>query len=390
MSGHEYCRPKLLTLENTQGRRLTVVLRGYIPGDEEGMIACIRDEYSATYFKRDFYNPDYLKKEAQSGHITFFVAQTRAGEIAGMMILKEFMPIESMCEIASLIFRRKYRGYGLSMPFFEFGMEVLLSRQYSAAYCLPVVYHDVTQRLLYRLGLRATGFVLNVFDMENIIHSYKNGRNVKHSQGIQICAAGRRDAGEVYLPAEHQNFCREIYKELGVKFHVAEDVSLNKNDMPYISEITFEQNRLQSSLQINICSVGTDLPKRMHALHKSFPMTGKQTSNVFLNISDKNAVWAYRRLTELGYFFTGLKPLCSEREYMVMHNSGEVEIYFEDYILSSEFKEISIYIKKGRSKTVKENNKEKNNITDAGHADNGHAADRGSKYYKPLPYEDDY
>lgn len=66
---------KTLCLKNKEGRKLTLILRMYKPGDEDGMIACIQDEYEDTYFKRDFYHPAYLRAEAKNGHITFLVAQ---------------------------------------------------------------------------------------------------------------------------------------------------------------------------------------------------------------------------------------------------------------------------------------------------------------------------
>jgi len=338
------CSPKVLCLKNREGENLSVTLRVYRPGDEKGMIACIRDEYGDTYFKTDFYHPAYLRAEAESGHITFLVAETEKDDIAGMLILKEFAPQESMCEIASQIFRKKYRGYGLAMPFFEYGMEILLGRDYSAAYCLPVVFHDTTQRLLYRLGLRATGFILNVFDMEHIIHSYQNGRNTKHSQGIQIRAARKRDAGIVYIPADHREFCSRIYESLGVTCQLEEGDS--GAELSLLSVLSCRQDELQSSLEIRIQRVGFDLSERMKILQRKFPLKGKQTVNVFLNISDRNAVQAYYILTEMGYFLTGLKPLCCDEEYMVLHNPGEVEIYFEDYVLSKEFAEVAGYIEK--------------------------------------------
>ncbi len=335
------CRPKTMHLVNGQGRGLTVILREYRPGEEEGMIACIRDEYGDSYFKRNFYDPAYIREEAKSNHITFLVAQTKAGEIAGMLILKEFYPEENMCEIASQIFRKKYRGYGLAQPFFAYAMKILLGRNYYAAYCLPVLFHDTTQRLLYRQKLRATGFVLNVFDMTRITHSYKRDRNRKHSQGIQIRAVQKRNAGKVYLPAELQEFGRSIYETLGVTYSLA---VMEEGKLPENSKLFYRQDNLQSSLEVDIYRIGADLPERLATLHEKFPMRGMQTANVFLSISDENAVWAYKKLTEMGYFFTGLKPLCSKRELMVLHQPGEVAIFFEDYVLSEEFEKLAEYI----------------------------------------------
>ncbi len=351
-------REQLLTLKNREGRILHVRLRQYRHGDEPGMIACIRDEYGSTYFKRNFYLPEQIKKESDCGHITFLVAETvpfyntriqakeaSFGEIAGMMILKEFTPKESMCEIASQIFKKEYRGYGLAMPFFEYGMEILTSRRYSAAYCLPVLFHDTTQRLLYRLGLRATGLILNVFHMGRITHSYHRDRNKKHSQGIQIRALGKKDAGMLYLPPEHTEFCRGIYDSLGVAYRVADEKSRKQGKLPAVSEVEWKQDTFQCSLEIRICKAGKDLPERITELHSRYPLTGLQTANIFLNINDRNALWAYRSLTEAGYFFTGLKPLCSDKEYMVLHNAGRVEMWLEDYVVTEEFKQLVNYIK---------------------------------------------
>lgn len=343
-----------LLLHDKDGKVLSVRLRRYQRGDEEELISCIREEYGDTYFKRDFYQPAYFQKKAADGHMTILVAQTCEGEIAGMMILKQFYPQESMCEIASQIFKKKYRGYGLAELFFTYGIKLLKSRGYSAAYCLPVVFHDITQRLLYRCGLRATGFQLNVFDMEHITHSYLRDRNEKHSQGIQIMALGKQDAGTLYLPEEHRKFCQNIYERLGVAWHMADTVkeenAYRKQGYPTHSVISGCNDHLQHSLSICIDKAGEDLQARINAIHASYPLRGKQTANILLNCSEAGAVKAYETVKKLGYFFTGLKPLCSEREYMVLHHPGEVKMYFEDYVLSEEFAELLAYVKCGMQK----------------------------------------
>lgn len=341
---------KILNLCNEQGDFLPVVLRKYRPGDEEDMIACIRDEYGESYFKKDLYSGEYIKEKSEEGSMVFLVAKTISGEIAGMMMLKQFYPEENMCELASQIIKKKYRGYGLAMPFAEYGMEILLTGPYYAAYSLPVAFHDITQRLVYRLGLRATGFILNVFDMEKISHSYENGRNSKHSQGIQIRAVRKENAGTVYVPREHQAFCRAVYGRLGVRYKLAKEKKEDKGQqlekMPDESLITYKNDGTQSSLEVCIYCVGKDLEKKLIEIYEKYPLTGKQTANVFLNCNDRYSVYAYKLLEDRGWFFTGLKPLCSDREFLVMHHKGDVEIYFEDYVVSREFKPILAYVKK--------------------------------------------
>lgn len=329
-----------LLLKNRKGESLIVTLRLCRPGDEEGIIACIRDEYGDTYFKRSFYSPAYLAQEIHKGTMTFLAAETEEEGIIGILLLKDFHPEESMCEIASQIFRKEYRGYGLAEPFFSFGMDILKTHSYSAAFSLPVLFHDVTQRLLFRRGLRAAGFFLNVFHLPRITHSYENGRNVKHSQGVQIMAMGKQNAGELYLPEEHREFCSHIYRTLGVTYQFGGMKPQPRKQ----SNITWLENEEQLSLEIRIHEVGRDLRRSMALLESCFPAAGCQTINVCLNINDPDAQSAYLVLKEMGYFFTGLKPLCSDREYMILHKAGEAEISFEDYVLTGEFRELADYI----------------------------------------------
>lgn len=345
-----------LQLSDRRGRRLSVQLREYETGEEKELIACIVDEYGDTYFRKSLYLPENLRRETRSGRAVFLVAEVlsgeeaASGELAGMLILKQSCPEAGICEMASLIFRKKYRGYGLAMPFLEYGINIIKSRGYVAAYGLAALFHNTTQRLLCRLGLRATGFVLNILDMGRITYSYKKDRNQKHPGGIQVLALGKRDAGVLYLPREHREFCQRIYDSLEVKCRIcsnadSEGPAEGLGEGAGASEIHCIQDKGQSSLEIRIRRVGADLRDRLAEIREGCPLTGLQTANVFLNIHDRFAVWAYRRLEEMGYFFTGLQPLCGESEYMVLHNPGNVKIYPEEYVVTGEFSLILAYVK---------------------------------------------
>jgi len=323
---------------------LTVTLRAYEPGDEEGMIACIRDEYGDTYFKRGFYDAAHLRKEAEKGKYTFLTAQTRAGEIAGMLVLEEMEG--ALCEVKSLFIRKKYRGYGLAGPFLEYGAAMVRDKSYAAACCHSVLFHSITQKLLHRQGFCATGFLLNVFDAARMAHSYHNGRNRKFSLGLQLLPIRKRNAGTLYVPQEHKAFVERIYKSLSMVFRTVHKGRNRQRDMPSVSELSVQPDGEQNSLEIRILHTGADLPERMRKIHAAYPLTGKWTANVMLNINEIFAVWAYGKLTELHYFFAGLRPMGDAGEYMVLHNPGEVTCFLEDYVVSPEFAEVLKYVRK--------------------------------------------
>ncbi|MDE5932267.1 MAG: hypothetical protein K2H40_07280 [Lachnospiraceae bacterium] len=347
MNGQKKQYTGIRQFEDQEGSgTLTVTLRPYEPGDEDGMTACVRDEYGSTYFKKGFYDAAYLRKEAGNKKYTFLTAQTKAGEVAGMLVLEELGEEEALCEVESLFIRKKYRGYSLAGPFLHYGVEIVLGRNYAAACCHPALFHPITQKLLYRQGFRATGLLLNVFDAACMVHSYSNGRNSKFSLGLQLLPMKKKNAGTIYIPSEHRAFVERVYQGLSMTFQMVQRSGSKTADMPQRGEISLQVDSLQSSLEICIRHAGADLLERMAEIHALYPLTGKWTANVLLNINESHAVRAYKKLTGLHYFFSGLRPMGNAGEYMVLHNPGEVQCFFEDYAVSPEFAEILKYIGK--------------------------------------------
>lgn len=341
------------------GERLEISFRTLADRDAEGVIECIRDEYGETYFKRDFYNPEFIREEHREGIITFLVAVTDMDDVAGVMILKKFFPYECMIEIATQIFKKKYRGYGLAEHMFDYGMTLLREMPCSAVYSLPVTFHAISQRLLRMRGLIGCGFIFSVFDMEKIQQSYGKPRNIKHSQGIQILAKDKTNAGTLYIPSEQKGFTGWLYKKLGVTFRLAdvpEDRAWNAGDCTGICGNRSESNPhaacqvmktidwVQSSAAITIYRTGGGLKDYVDTILEEYGGLVNFTINAFLNVNDPGAVDAYFLLKEKGFFFAGFKPLCSENEFMVMHNPLGVSINFVDYVLTEEFRDLSQYV----------------------------------------------
>lgn len=338
---------KMQLYHRETGERLEVTFRTLEERDAEGVVECIRDEYGDTYFKRDFYNPEFIRKEHREGIITFLVAVTDMADVAGVMILKEFFPYEFMIEIATQIFKKKYRGYGMAEHMFDYGMTILQEMPCSAVYSLPVTFHAISQRLLRMRGLIGCGFIFSVFDMGKIQQSYGKRKNLKHSQGIQILAKDKTNGGTLYIPSEQKGFTGWLYKKLGVTCHLAdvpEDREWNTGDRHAPCQVMKTIDWIQSSAAITIYRTGSGLKEYVEMILEEYGKLPHFTLNVFLNVNDPGAVAAYYLLKDYGFFFAGFKPLCSENEFMVMHNPLAVPINFDDYILTEEFRDLSQYV----------------------------------------------
>lgn len=328
---------------------LSIWLREYRIGDEQGIIDCIRDEYGDSYVKAQWYSKTAIMENAVKGRDIFIVAQLPNGEIAATTALAKAQGQNAaVYEIAAQVVKKKYRGHGIAQRIFEYSLKLLEDKNVSAVYSQPVLFHDITQRFLCSLGFNATGILPNMYDLKVLHHSYDNGRNTKMPLGIQVRAKGRQNIGRLYLPKRHRDFIVRRYEELCVEYQVADSSASNCEKMP-VSSISYQHNRTHHYLEISIHAIGLDWERQLKWLLSTYPLKGKNTANVFLNINDANVVSVYHWLAGRGFFFTGVMPLCCANEYMIMHHMGETPFYLEDLKLNREFENIAKYIEKEKS-----------------------------------------
>ena len=337
---------KRLTLKNRKEEALCIVLREYRCGDEAGMIDCIRDEYGSTYAKTEWYSKAAIMENAAKGRAVFIIAQTPKGEIVGTTaFVKTDGKTRTVYEIAAQVVKKTYRGYKIALNIFQYGLELLQNRDYAAVYSQPVLFHDITQNLLGGLGFKAVGIMPGMFDLQVLHHSYDNGRNTKMPLGIQVRAKERQNAGRFYLPKQHKDFCMEQYEKLGVECEAVGSLTDDREKMPARSSFFYQYDRIHKYLEISMIAIGTDWERQLKLLLQAYPLKGKNTANLFLNIKDQYAASVYNRLTDKGFFFTGIKPLCGDSEYMILHHKGETSFYLKDLKLNREFIKIADYIR---------------------------------------------
>jgi hypothetical protein len=64
-----------------------------------------------------------------------------------------------------------------------------------------------------------------------------------------------------------------------------------------------------------------------------------------LNLRDENAIGAYEFLAEKGFFFTGIQPLSSSGEFMLMHNPLKYKFNMDDVVYVESQSRFAEYIK---------------------------------------------
>ncbi|MBP3780037.1 MAG: GNAT family N-acetyltransferase [Selenomonas sp.] len=305
------------------GRQLQVGYREFRPADVTGLIACIKDEYSSTYLKPEFYEPDFILNGVAKGEFHFLVAEAE-GKIAAALGLKLNMPHETTCEWITGVVLREYRRFGIMNTLFQMALDKMAAMPgISAGYGFSVTYHDISQRAMGHLGFVPCGFMPSVLAIQNISHSFVRDKNTKHHHIIIVKCQEKDNAGTIYVPAEHTNIARQVYDSLGVK------VNTESSFVPLSGEshCLVENDAGQASCSIWVEESGADLAARISGIEENY-QDPQQTFNIMLNVSDERAVAAYHELRRLGYFFTGFRPISGKNEFMLLHNPGRIQIDF--------------------------------------------------------------
>ena len=358
-----YKNKQIIELTNQQGKSHTFLLRKFEPGDEKGIIQCIKDEYGATYFKRDFYDEEWLSNNAIGDKYLFFVAETD-NEIVGMTVLTLFTDSEIYIEPASQIIRKAYRRYRLADKFVDYIFSVAEELKPNCLLVHAVTFHKITQSLCEARGMIPTGFRLGTFLTKSIFNSYEIRDCEKYSEGILVKAVNKKDAGIIYLPTEVSAFGKKIYDRLGVCYEIRNSGKADDCIISDKTQLVINYDDLQKNVLVTIRKIGNDLADKIKELIDSFEKAEPWTMQVTLSISTPYIFFAYAELKKLGLFFSGLKPLCSDIEQMYMQWTGDVKLNMDQYILTSSFDEIrkdieSFYL--GRTRGVN-NDKDKKQI----------------------------
>ncbi len=325
---------------NKEGNSILVRFREFQPKDAESIVNLIRDEYGDKYHTPELYDKDIIIQRYREGKIIFHVAELTTGEIVACLNMKRSLPQEKCYGMGTGIVLKAYRKYHIFEPLIKYVMDQIRKLQgASAIHALLVMYHDITQHSIDRLGLKPCGFIFSMVLADKFTHSFKKDDNPKYHFILTACKVSKNDVGTLYLPAEHENISSKIYDSFEVKF----EIKTIGADLTGKSVIEVENNPVHQNCSIYIDNVGADLLERIKEIESQHQQPF-QTFNAFLNINDKKAIAAYETLKSLGYFFAGFKPLAGEHELMIMHNPSRVPIHFDTLLAIEHFAFLKNYI----------------------------------------------
>lgn len=307
------------------------VFRKFNDSDAENIISAVRDTYGEEYTPKFMYDQNYLCKASSSGEIIFTVAETESGEFIGIIGLKLSKRILGAIEVIALVVKKKFRELHIGFKLFEYCMSVADSLKLPSIYGTAVMINDFSQRIVAKLGFKATGFWLNRKCFSDKLKSGNRYKNDKISMLVVVRNFGVEDVGDIFLPKRYQDRAYDCYSQFGITFKVCEE-----RIEPTVDETIFSESGEEDFYNKNIFiyDAGKDflsLIKKASVLENSL-----STISVILDIKMKSSVWCVEELEKLGYKFTGFLPLASGHEYIIFHLS-RCNIETEEFVLNKQF-----------------------------------------------------
>lgn len=308
------------------------------PEDILGFQACIRDEYGESYPRDYIYKAHELAEKIRQGEILCYLALSETKDPVASLALTPCGGLEMVPEMTMHVVRKAYRGFGVGTVFTKAVLDSPPIDEYNAVTVHSVTFHSIAQRQTISCGFIPTGFLLYVHSNNILKHSFDIKGCQKQSFAVAVLPKGKKDAGSLHFPPEHEAFIKGIYENLGVSFK-------QENGKKPEGETRYHQNQDETHLTktVEVFKCGGDFKKLADTLLQKPHKVG-QTINMLIDLNDPCVVYAYGLLKSRGFVFTGLHPLCGNGEFMIMHHPLGLSLPFDRLEIDGGYRQVYDYI----------------------------------------------
>lgn len=321
--------------------------------DLEGLTDCIEDFYGKGYPYRQYLDGAFLEAEMRKGNLIVV-----CGKVGSKVISISAIDFHTMFENSGLLLlrvvKRAYRGRGIGDRQQEVLLRMLEGKKQLDSLYADVMTHDcISQKSLIKEGFCICGVRLLLYENRIIVHDLGLSSGSKMSQAVMCRKENKQQAGLLFCPLEHQDMVASLYAALGAEVRFAALEQRTAEQAGHGIEKTIR------SIEKTICSIET---QSQHAsttilVTKAGPdldavltetMAGKDSGHTYLcylNLLDERALEAYCILWKRRFFFTGVKPLNANGEFMILCKIGKNRINAEEIKLHEAGRELWEYIK---------------------------------------------
>lgn len=274
---------------------------------------CVYDEFGYTYPSEVVYYPEQYYEACQRNEYFSLVATTPSGEIAGHLALIFSPHFPGIAEMGIGVVKKKFRNYSLMSKLTNQILDIAENDfKLNALTAQPVAYHTYTQKICNKTNFKACGFVLHYLNYDLITTFDGVGDRGNVAVAFRIF---NDDLKTIYVPSELEELVHYIVTNSALKRQLAEGTMPAEDSL---SEVVTDINQRMKLGKIYVEHAGSDI----YAALKTSLLTAKREKcaivQLYINLTDPHAPFAYEQAKALGYFCTGILPCTTIGDYLTM------------------------------------------------------------------------
>jgi GNAT superfamily N-acetyltransferase len=316
-----------MTLYNKRREEREVSIRLARQEDVPDIITLLIKQHGNYYPYADLYSMDFVRDAIEKKDLYMVVAELAGGLVAGMTGANGKPQFAGALEWVMLTIRPSCRGFGLGKHLISFLQQTLPAELYSGIYGHCMSLDTASQKILSDHGHHVTGALLNSYRVDAHAENFAGlSLPFKHSLIVTCLPGGKKAAGPLYVPPVHAGYVTAVYKTLGITCSIRQD---REDPVETPSLCTVTQLDEHQYCEIVAEKIGLDFERVLGDVLDRYGGREGQSFNVFINLNDPAAPWAYRFLEGRGFSFTGVHALSGIYEYMIMYYSPVLPVSFD-------------------------------------------------------------
>jgi hypothetical protein len=291
--------------------------------DTKQYIGCISDFYGDGYPYKRFLDGEYLDKLCKQGKMLVICGETSDGEIVSTSGINLDNDFKKSGLLMLRVVKKNFQNMGIGNKQQDFLFEQMDKLSELCSVYADVMTHNTTsQNSLVRESFVYTGIRFMLYHNKIMIPHYPFAHEYKLSQVIMCKSVSCNSVGEIYCPTKHSLFVEDIYKKLGVTCTIKTALLVTTVKR---SNILLHADDIHNHLQFIVFDVGKDFEQIVKEQLLQFNPIKGQTYICYLNMKAQGSIHAYDILSRYGFFFSGIKPLNANGEFMMLSKvTGEI------------------------------------------------------------------
>lgn len=274
-------------------------------------VKCMYSAYGYEYIHQALYKIEHFRDLINDKSFLASMVRNAHGQVLGMGALVRDQDFPGLYEVSNLATKKYARGHGVAKMVFNELLQKTVSLDAEAVYCCPVAFHTATQKLCEENGMTPCGFILQGFP-PNAAGGFRDGnRRLDYALCANIIRKDRLHI--LYLADEIKPLVTEFFDAEQVAYTVSEP-----DELPKESRIVLGVDSFTSTASVVTDECGADFGTQLTDIVNDRDVVACEIIMLFLNVSGKGAISAYKTLRSHGFIFTGSLPGSVNGDYVIM------------------------------------------------------------------------